>query len=511
MAIDPYGSRMTVEYVNGRFTLYDELFESNDARRPAYLSTDDPGTLLRAALYVSNHRYRSRLFLPQIPVEPLTEEQSGVVIRGASGSSTLTHYFRDGKEHFARFSLGGVMAFRNYAHVSVDALIETLSSPDGGWIFNNPNRELSEDVIRVFEEFIKIPPPESSAVLAESGRAGTRDLLWYLDTVARWRSGHDVFALQAGSEIPRAAVRSEIDRMRIFADGQQPRSGGTPLFGDFWFLAKSDAMQQLNGESASRAVREFVKANQGELVAQSASHYLVATCIDTSTNQLYSVNGADGSVSVWAPTVGDGLERIIRLYLADCLYRERGAAKDGSQDSLRPMNAYLQKYLELGKDLPEPIGDDDALQACERVVPFLGVMGVQATKLSRSWHAQAGTSEFKWHAGNGDFPESVLVSIEDESVEFSSGGAAARWILHEAIDAVRADAREHADREGVPLDVPRPRPNEIRRIGGDGAPYRSYGRQELAEILAYFGLPLFKEDPLGPPKFEWSLRRSVED
>lgn len=494
MASDPYGSRMTVSYVDGRFILYDELFESNDARRPPYLWTDDPGTLLRCALYVSNFRYRSREFLPQIAVEALNAEQSGVLIRDSNSGSTLTHFVRDGREHFAAFSLGGIHAFRRYVHVPVSELIRTLSTQDELRIFSGDPRQITAEARQIFDKSIKIPPPGSSAVLAESGRAGTRDLLWYLDKVARWRSGHDVFGLKAGSEIPRAAVRSEVDRLRIFADGQEPRPGGTPLFGDYWFLAKSDTAQQLNGEPAPGAVQDFVKATRGELVAQSTSHYLVAACTDTSPNQLYLVNGNDGAASLWAPSVGDGLERIIRLYREDCVYWERGTAKDGSQDSLRPMNAFLQKYLEMAKDLPEPGPDENALQICERVIPFLGVIGVQTTKCGRSWHAQAGTSEIKWQTGDG-VPESVLVSTQIGAVEFANGGAAARWILYTSIDGVRAQAREHSDREGEPLDVPKPRSNEIRRTGGEGAPYRSYGRQSLVEILGYFGLPLFKEVP----------------
>lgn len=494
MSLNGTGGRLVVAFRDNRYSLYDFLSVSNEEQRYAYVITDDPEALVKCALFVANEHYRSRMLLKSIRASRLDTRESGVMVDGRRGAMSHTRFIRDGKEYFADFSVSeGLCAFRHFALAPVQELIWALASPDGGPFFTEPPRiQRSERDIAMVEQLVE-SPPDPSGILGLGRRANVKDLLRHLTTLLAVKGTKPAIELNDARHEPEGGPRSDIQRLRSLADGQVIREGDSPVFGDFWFVPKA------NREQLPARLRDTVASwdpsdrMAWEIVGVADGNDLLITPLDDVVNELHMSSSLSAQRrTLWAPGIGDALERSIRLLHADCSYWELGAAGDGREDSLRPMLPHIAKYTRLGHQYAEPNDDGGAADAFSAVVPFLQLIGADISGEAANRRVTARAAEWRVHHENGTGQDEIRISSGENTSTFVNGSDAARYLLYAVLESMRTSAYQEGAGNGPQLEVPQPFPHEIRRVGGQGTAFRAYGQQPLREIVGYFGLPIVR-------------------
>ncbi|EMY35785.1 hypothetical protein D477_002566 [Arthrobacter crystallopoietes BAB-32] len=511
--------RMVIKCAAENYVVYDRLYQSNAERRPQYLITADPGTVVRCILYIAAQRYRLRHRLPALPLEDEANRGfSGRITSPADTHPTVIEGSRGGVGYSAAFSFrDAARAFTHYADVPLDELVESLPAPDGRPLFplgSQPpslSRPAAPAAVPGARDFL--PAPDPAEALPLSGQRSIERLVEHFARLCRAKSGVEAIRFRPPRERPAGTGMEELDALHQLGDGQEQSPEATPLFGRFWYLAESELAgrgeelvqwhrssptRNRNDQSSDGRLQPsmfdarwipFAAATDGEVLA-----------IDTNpgpqgkAGQLVSSGDRiDHEPTYQAPSLTAYLERLIRLFHADCSYWELGDDDDGSQDSLRPMVAYLSRYLHLAGHLPEPPEGADYEQAIAAVVPFLELLGVHPEKTVQGLFVAAGGNGFDWRSGPVDGRTVATVSSDAGAASFLNGTDAARFMLWNVMSALRRAQANESGRRAEQLELPAPLPHEIVRAAGERGLYERYGNQPLREIIACFGLPLFRE------------------
>jgi cell wall assembly regulator SMI1 len=509
--------RMVIKCSGRNYVVYDRLYQSNAERRPQYLISTDPGTVNRCVLYIASQRYRKQQGLPSLRLEDYANEGfNGRTVSPEGIYPTVIEGSRGGVPYSAAFSFrNAARAFTHYAAVPLDKLVESLQAPDGRPLFPlvsqppTPSSTGAAATVRAARDYI--PAPDPGEALPVSGKRLSGRLAQHYALLCRAKSGLD--AIRLFPPLDRISPGpEELVALRALGDGQERSPESTPLFGDFWYLPESELAgrgEELMKWHQSTATRNrnrhpddrlqpsmfdagwipFAAASDGEVLA-----------VDTNpgpegdAGQLVSSGDRiDHEPTYRAPSLSVWLERQIRLLHADCSYWELGDNDDGSEDSLRPMVTYLSRFLRVAAGLPEPEEGKGRAEAIAAVVPYLELLGVQVQRLGDRSSCEAGEAQIQWYVPHNPGAPAITVTDQSGKRSFLRAADAARFILSQAMSALRHHGASEAGRLSDLLLVPRPLPHEIAVSPDEESLYVQYGNQPLKEIIGYYGLPLFRE------------------